>query len=988
MVKLPDATDLGVRNPRAVRGQPDYPMNSPIGDALQRLGGTVANAGFRLAAEEKQKAEKTQALGVESRMLQFEDQWMTAAVDRVNGAKPGAAGFTDAMRADYLKSARQFGTTVPEELRPVYEMKLFELESRLTQKAQTFEREEADRYSRTQVADGHNVLLNRQAADPDAWQSVEQDGEALIRNRPGASPIETDEEVRAWRQRRALQLFETRRAQSEASERGRLGVATPSGSVVDRIIGVESGGNPNAKNPNSSAEGLGQFIDSTWLSTVRQHRPDIAAGKSAAEIIALKRDRALAREMTAAHTADNMEYLRNRGVPVTAGNTYLAHFAGAAGAVQVIKADPNASVASVLGQDKVAANPFLAGKSVAWLQAWADKKMGGASDPTSILSDPAPEYAALPFETRMRLFEQSLADEKRKQEEGKAQTRFDIGVAETNAPAAFQQTGSYQGAMPTMDQYIVAYGEREGVKRYDEFTASVDTAQQVFRLQAAPADEIAETVQAARPVSSGDNAALEQKRYQALSSAADAVLKAREADPAGYVARTFPSVATAFEEAQQSKDYAPAIRMSIEAQQQLGVQNIQPLPKPVVTAAVDLFKDVTLGEADRIAAISGPVMSAKEPEFQQAVFNQMVEGGLPDTTQGAMEALARGDDAAARRLFQAAIVDISALPGKAPNTPAQIDEAIQSALLDEGQIGDIYYGLSDGTVENFERAQRDSKLLNNAVNIRIRRGETLEAAVAAAAKDLYGDVKPVTGDSRVNAQILLPADQDEAAVLEGLAGVLPQVETALTEALAVPSYAPTADSTRAILDATGKNYIANVIAEGYFRNAGQGFVFIDPFTGTAVPDKNGQAMIFSLDQVEASRPLAPPMILPSDQPRTLNENVQGEMQQQEDRVRQMYKGTAPAVDPDGFPIDLGRVKIQNEDGSFSTEETTTVEIDGRWVNVPTIWDGKRLNEDAAVDRARAEIARGAIFPNYDTLKDAEAGARRRSDYLGKLREAK
>lgn len=33
--------------------------------------------------------------------------------------------------------------------------------------------------------------------------------------------------------------------------------------LEDQIIGAESGGNPTAKNPRSSATGAGQFIDST-----------------------------------------------------------------------------------------------------------------------------------------------------------------------------------------------------------------------------------------------------------------------------------------------------------------------------------------------------------------------------------------------------------------------------------------------------------------------------------------------------------------------------------------------------------------------------------------------------------------------------------------------------------------------------------------------------------------------------------------------------
>src|SRR5215475_1353959 len=35
--------------------------------------------------------------------------------------------------------------------------------------------------------------------------------------------------------------------------------------VVERIIGVETNGDPNAKNKRSSATGLGQFLDETWL---------------------------------------------------------------------------------------------------------------------------------------------------------------------------------------------------------------------------------------------------------------------------------------------------------------------------------------------------------------------------------------------------------------------------------------------------------------------------------------------------------------------------------------------------------------------------------------------------------------------------------------------------------------------------------------------------------------------------------------------------
>lgn len=145
--------------------------------------------------------------------------------------------------------------------------------------------------------------------------------------------------------------------------------------LVDRIIGVESGGNPNARNPRSSASGLGQFIDSTWIDTLAKHRPDIKGTPQ--ELLALKSDPELSKAMTEAYARDNEQILAQSGQPVTPGTTYLAHFAGPKGAVSVLNADPSAPVGQILGDAVVKANPFLANMTAADLRAWADKKMGG-----------------------------------------------------------------------------------------------------------------------------------------------------------------------------------------------------------------------------------------------------------------------------------------------------------------------------------------------------------------------------------------------------------------------------------------------------------------------------------------------------------------------------------------------------------------------------------------------------------------------------------
>ena len=161
---------------------------------------------------------------------------------------------------------------------------------------------------------------------------------------------------------------------------GQSTVSTPEdiNRAVAKIIQNESGGNPNIPNKYSTAKGLGQFIDSTWLTMVKRYRPDIAAGKSNAQIIALKTNAPLAREMTTRYVEENARALRGAGMPVTDGNLYLAHFLGAGGAIKLLSAqDKSQPVVNLVGQKVVDANRFIQGKSVQWVIDWTARKMGG-----------------------------------------------------------------------------------------------------------------------------------------------------------------------------------------------------------------------------------------------------------------------------------------------------------------------------------------------------------------------------------------------------------------------------------------------------------------------------------------------------------------------------------------------------------------------------------------------------------------------------------
>lgn len=144
--------------------------------------------------------------------------------------------------------------------------------------------------------------------------------------------------------------------------------------VADQIVGAESGGDATATNPNSSATGAGQFIASTWLDTLAKHRPDLTGSPD--ELLAMRNDPQLSKDMTAAYAADNGAILAKAGLPVTPGTTYLAHFAGPGGAVGLLNANPSAPAGSILGAAAVKANPFLANMSAGDAVAWANRKMG------------------------------------------------------------------------------------------------------------------------------------------------------------------------------------------------------------------------------------------------------------------------------------------------------------------------------------------------------------------------------------------------------------------------------------------------------------------------------------------------------------------------------------------------------------------------------------------------------------------------------------
>jgi hypothetical protein len=349
-------------------------------------------------------------------------------------------------------------------------------------------------------------------------------------------------------------------------------------------------------------------------------------------------------------------------------------------------------------------------------------------------------------------------------------------------------------------------------------------------------------VNEAKPTSSGNDAALEAARYDALSSAASTTLAARKADPATYTQQAFPNVARAWSDAAISGNYQAAMNATASAQQQLGIKDMKLLPKQVADQAVASFKSPDATDDQRLGAVSSLVFSTADQGQRQAVFNQLVDAGLPAMTEGAVEAAARGDTGAANRLLQAALTDTGKLPKSGDVKPYDIDDTLYSSVWAPGAIGDASYGVAYGDAASLERAQRGGELMKKAVQLRVSQGQDLETAVAGASKDLFGDKKVYDGSYGVNANLPVPTDTDEDTLYSGLNSAKTSFKAALElqrQRIIDGSKAAVSDGGKAIIDQTTQNRLDDILENGVFVASGNGVGLRDPYTGQFVPGADG-----------------------------------------------------------------------------------------------------------------------------------------------------
>ncbi len=209
----------------------------------------------------------------------------------------------------------------------------------------------------------------------------------------------------------------------------------------------------DAKASTSSASGLFQFINSTWLNMVDQYGEKFGLdtnGKSQSEILDLRNDPQAASSMAAQLAADNQSYLqKNWGGDVGATELYFAHFLGPRNAASFLNArDENGAKsaadlfpAAAKANKNVFFNKDGTSKTLNEVYAFFDKKF---EEPTSNAQDITTENAALIAQNALENMEISplqLSD-------GKPDTR-------PNYNQLFQKTGMYNYASPLPNYQLI-----------------------------------------------------------------------------------------------------------------------------------------------------------------------------------------------------------------------------------------------------------------------------------------------------------------------------------------------------------------------------------------------------------------------------------------------------------------------------------------------------------------------------------------------------
>lgn len=333
---------------------------------------------------------------------------------------PKPTGGFDARAAKWLDDNLSDATP---DVKAQWAAKLAGLRSTQAAAALRTEFQERDRYYQSSVGTSLNTLATGIDQSPGALAAYKTQGDQII-DASGLSAADKQAQHDWWTNNSAMAygVAKTRAdPQAMATELGSDSV----GYYAKLKQQENNTGDPNAKNPLSSASGNYQFTDGTWAQVA--NTPE---GNAAGLTIAGKNDPTQQEAGIRILTKQNATALTSAGFEPNEKNLYLAHFMGAGGATDFLKqmkADPTANAAEAF-PEAASANPSIffnkggeqgpqGSRTLAQVYAIQTQKFGPGAPPMTV----DPNLAPLTYQQRASL--RDTAERETVQQQNFAQTQ-------------------------------------------------------------------------------------------------------------------------------------------------------------------------------------------------------------------------------------------------------------------------------------------------------------------------------------------------------------------------------------------------------------------------------------------------------------------------------------------------------------------------------------------------------------------------------------
>lgn len=762
---------------------------SGIGEGLQQIGQALGQAGqaaFNVAKQEQARAlreeEETAKVWTASAIAKARADLSRDLIDRQNSVAPGASGYAKGFDEAATEYEKNLLANAPNETaRRFLQDRMIALRSDLSGNALTFEENERRRWRVDTLGQAVDTAAGAVASDPNAYSTALAEQLAII------DALDVPPQQRAELRATAIEKLskgvvmgeverDPRAARRQLDQR--LGIAgKPTGAPV-------TPGDPNAprgirnNNPGNIEAGIGWKGETGTDGRFAQ----FATPEHGIRALALN-----AVNSQRIHGNDTVLDLIDRWAPPSENNTtaYAAQVAKALGVgiddpVDLSNPETLAKFTAAVIQHENGKQPYTAEQ----IAAGVDAALGRSTLPdTAPTADPAmlaaggaqtgnPAYDRLSVQDVITL--RNRTNEAIERED--TTFRSWLSNREADDLAAF---GDGQGVAQPLTQadYIRAYGDEDGSRRFANYTRSQAYATELAGLKTMPPAEIQRVLEARRP-RSGDGYRQEAQRYGVLQQAAQRVLEQRAADPVAFAA------AAGLAQVQQL-DLSDPEAFTAELRNRVGVAATMRdkygtgytlLSKAEASGLAQAFAGMTAPERAKLLRDMRSALPTEEPYM--SIMGQvradspvtalagsiMVQKGAPIVSPGGMFSRAQAitpDRVALRILEGEDLLNPTRAQGQTDGRGSAFPMPKENDLRAEwaSVVGDAYRGSpqTEATAYQAFRAFYAGEAASKGLNT----GE-LDADVAElAARAVTGGVADVNGSS-----VILPYGMDETLFMD------------------------------------------------------------------------------------------------------------------------------------------------------------------------------------------------------------------------------